>query len=164
MEQQILLRPRVLEPVIKNCISLLALNSSRLACIWRRKLLGLKKFKQERKDLVSNKLISDLFRLRSSIKFSLLSSLCRIGLQWFESHLHHPGLRRKREGSRSYRTQGKGLPVASSFPRDPWLELLGSEVASESFWPNSLQRGSTEPSISPGTRLARWQHFPLFDC
>lgn len=109
----------VLEPVIKNFISLLALNSTRLECMWRHQLLGLKIVKQEMKDLVSNKLISDLFRLRSSIKFSLVSSLFKVGWAGVESHLQYPGLKEEKRVSRSHRTQQKGLPVASSFTGNP---------------------------------------------
>lgn len=68
-----------LEPAIKILISLLALNSSKRECGGSHTLLLLKKFK-ERKDLLSNKLVSDLFRLRSSLKVSLVSSLFRLGL------------------------------------------------------------------------------------
>lgn len=35
----------------------------------------------------SNNLISDLFGLRSSIKFALVSGLFKLGLQWYENHL-----------------------------------------------------------------------------
>ena len=99
------------------------------------------------KDLVSNKLISDLFRLRSSIKFSLVSSLFKVGWAGVESHLQYPGLKEEKRVSRSHGTQQKGLPVASSFTGNPQncshLKLFLNYTG-----PHSLQRGSTEQSFA----------------
>lgn len=129
------------------------------------------------KDLVSNKLISDLFRLRSSMKFSLVSSLFKVGWAGVESHLHYPGLKEEKRVSRSHRTQQKGLPVASSFTGNPqncshlklFLNYFGlilcKGVPRSKALPTRLISPQTQLlSMSWGTRLARWQAFPLFDC
>jgi len=96
------------------------------------------------KDLLSNKLISDLFRLRSSIKFSLVSSLFKVGWPGVESHLHYPGLKEE-EGEQVPQDPTERATCGFLIYRKP-AELLEPEALFESFWPHSLQRGSTEQS------------------